>query len=105
MGAAVRARSVGPVCRPRRGSEPDEPGRKRRGPAAFDRPPLTRVVLAIVELVRTGPVLGRCDWLLVRSAAAAMFRLGRVRRLLISPGALPLVTADANRRVFGRLDV
>jgi hypothetical protein len=52
----VRARSVGPVHPPRRGSQPDEPGRKRRGPAVFDRPPLTRVFLAIVELVRTGPV-------------------------------------------------
>ena len=49
--------------------------------------------------------MGRCDWLLVRSAAEAMFRLGRVRRLLISPGAFALVTADANRRVLGRLDV
>ena len=47
----------------------------------------------------------RCDWLLVRSAAEAMFRLGRVRRLLISPGALPLVTADSEKGVFGRLDV
>ena len=49
--------------------------------------------------------MGRCDWLLVRSAAEAMFRLGRVRRLLISPGAFALVTADSEKGVFGRLDV
>jgi hypothetical protein len=101
VGAAVRARSVGPVHPPRRGSQPDEPGRKRRGPAVFDRPPLTRVFLAIVELVRTGPVAPGLFW----GSATGCWFAARVRRLPISPGALALVTADAEKGVFGRLDV
>jgi hypothetical protein len=50
---------------------------------------------------RTGPVAPGLFW----GSATGCWFAARVRRLPISPGALALVTADAEKGVFGRLDV